>query len=114
MCAVDVDQHLRGRDLAQVAERAVGGALEMVLHHVRAHLFVVEAFQAADLARVVHLRRFAGRHFQGVRGNGLSKPLPEDSVETSLREARGFTAPGPPVVNLATTNRAIRRRINWD
>lgn len=116
MCAIDVDQHLRGRDFAQIAERAVGGALEMILHHVRAHLLVVEALQAADLARVVHLRRFAGRHFQGVRGNSLPEPLPEDSVETSLREARGITVSKPPVVNLATTNRARypTTRINWN
>lgn len=66
--AVDVDQHLRRRDLTQITERAVGGALEMILHHMRTHLLVVEAFQTAYLARVVHLRWLAGRHFQRVRG----------------------------------------------
>lgn len=48
----------------------------MVLHHVRPHFLVVEALQAANLARVIHLRRFTGRHFQGVRGSGLPDPLP--------------------------------------
>lgn len=84
--AVNVNQHLRGRDLAQIAERTVGSTLEMILHHVRAHLLVVEALQAADLARVVHLRWFAGRHFQGVRGSGLSNPF--DKKFNIIREIK--------------------------
>lgn len=79
MSAVDVYQHLRGRDLAQVAKGAIGGTLQMIQHHVRPHLLVVEALQAADLARVVHLRRFAGRHFQRVR-NSLADPSPKNCI----------------------------------
>jgi len=84
-----VNQHLRGRDLTQIAERTVGGTLKMILHHVRAHLLVVEALQAADLARVVHLRWFAGRHFQRIRDSGFSDPLEKKfNIATEIKEIR--------------------------
>jgi len=70
--AVDVDQHLRRRDLAQITKRTVGGTLEMILHHMRTHLLIVETLQTAYLARVIHLRWFTGRHLQRIRFSGSS------------------------------------------
>lgn len=111
--AVDVHQHLRRRDLAQIAERAVGGALKMIQHHMRSHLLVVEALQAADLARVVHLRWFTGCHFQRVRDR-LADPL-EITIRRELKErdfVRSTYYRDRSCVSINSTDRSNLARIN--
>ena len=108
MSAVNVDQHLRGRDFTQVAERAVGSALEMILHHVRPHFLVVEALQAANLTRVIHLWRFIGRHFQGVRGSGLPDPLPHKIQSNIIKGSARIYDAGTVDRKFNTDLRALR------